>query len=245
MSVLIATPTYNERENLEELLGGVFSELPEAHVLVVDDASPDGTGILAETLANEDPRVHVLRRPGKLGLGSAYLDAFRWALERDYEHIFEMDTDLSHDPAYLPALLAAFDAGADVVLGSRNIGGGRVEGWGPGRHLLSKGGSLYSRWILGLDVADLTTGYKGFRREVLESIDLDAVHSEGYAFQIELTYRAILRGYRVAEVPIVFVDRRAGQSKMSRRIFAEAVVMVPRLRWLALRGKIETGWRGP
>lgn len=235
---LIATPTYNERDNLEELLERVFDALPDANALIVDDASPDGTGELADQLAERDERVHVLHRHAKLGLGSAYLDAFRWGLERGYERFFEIDTDLSHDPAYLPALMQALDRDADVVLGSRNIPGGGVEGWGPGRHLLSKGGSLYSRLILGLDIADLTTGYKGFRREVLEAIDLDAVRSEGYSFQIELTYRAALRGFRIAEVPIVFIDRRVGQSKMSRRIFAEAIIMVPRLRWLAARGRI-------
>ena len=236
--ILIVTPTYNEMDNLEVFLEGVFAVVPEAHVLVVDDNSPDGTGALADGLAAADERVQVMHRPGKLGLGSAYLDAFAWGLERGYELFFEMDTDLSHDPKYLPAFLKAVDDGAEVVIGSRNIRGGGVEGWGPGRHILSKGGSLYSRAILGVRVRDLTSGYKAFRREVLEALDLTAVGSEGYSFQVELTYRALRRGFRVAEVPIVFVDRRAGQSKMSRKIFLEAVVMVPRLRLAALMGKL-------
>lgn len=238
MRILIVTPTYNERENLAPFLDGVFDALPDAHVLVVDDASPDGTGAIADQIARVDERVRVLHRPGKMGLGSAYLDAFRRGIDEGYDVVFEMDTDLSHDPRYLPDFLRAFEEGADVVIGSRNIPGGGVEGWGPGRHLLSKGGSLYSRMILGLGIRDLTSGYKAFRREVLEAIDLDAVRSEGYSFQIELTYRALRRGFDIREVPIVFVDRRAGSSKMSRRIFAEAVMMVPKLRLEALTGKL-------
>ncbi len=237
--ILVVTPTYDERENLEAFLDGVFATLPEAHVLIVDDASPDGTGELADAIAMRDQRVRVLHRPGKMGLGSAYLEGFRRGLDEGYTLIFEMDTDLSHDPRYLPDFLAAFDEGADLVIGSRNVPGGGVEGWGLGRHLLSKGGSLYSRAILGLGVRDLTSGYKAFRREVLESIALERVFSEGYSFQIELTYRALLRGFRVSEVPIVFVDRRVGQSKMSRRIFAEAVVMMPTLRLRAMLGRLE------
>lgn len=236
--VLIITPTYDERDNLDSFLASVFAVVPEASVLVVDDASPDGTGELADEIAARDARVHVLHRPGKLGIGSAYIDGFRWALARGYEVILEMDTDHSHDPKYLPELLAAIAQGADVAIGSRNVGGGGVEGWGLGRHVLSKGGSFYSRTILGLDVRDLTAGYKAFRREVLEAIDLARVKSEGYSFQIELTYRAIQRGFTVVEVPIVFVDRRVGQSKMSRKIFAEAIVIPWKLRWDALRGRL-------
>ncbi len=236
--VLIVTPTYDERDNLEPFIERVLAALPEAHVLVVDDASPDGTGELADQLAATDSRIAVMHRAGKLGIGSAYLDAFRRGIAEGYDVLLEMDTDLSHDPRYLPDFLVAIDQGADVVIGSRNIPGGGVEGWGVGRHVLSKGGSLYSRMLLGLSVHDLTSGYKAFRREALEAIDLDAVHSEGYSFQIELTYRALRRGFRVAEVPIVFVDRRAGKSKMSRRIFVEAVLMVPRLRLEALRGRM-------
>jgi len=236
--VLIVTPTYNERENLEPFVARLHDAAPEADVLVVDDSSPDGTGALADTLAARDPRVRVLHRAGKLGIGTAYIAGFEHALREGYDVVFEMDTDLSHDPRYVPDFLRAIEAGADVVIGSRNIPGGGVEGWGPGRHVLSKGGSLYSRTILGLRVRDLTSGYKAFTRRALEAIDLRSVRSEGYSFQIELTYRAIRRGFRVSEVPIVFVDRRAGQSKMSRRIFAEAVAMVWKLRFDALRGRL-------
>ncbi len=234
--VLVVTPTYDERENLEPFVEAVFRALPTAHLLVVDDASPDGTGALADAIAARDPRVSVMHRPGKLGLGTAYLDAFRWGLDHGYAMIFEMDTDLSHDPSYLPDLVRALEEGADVVIGSRNVPGGGVEGWGLGRHLLSKGGSLYSRLVLGVSVRDLTSGYKGFRAEALRSIGLDRVTSEGYAFQVEMTYRALHAGCRVREIPIIFVDRRAGASKMSRRIFAEAVLRVPLLRLARARG---------
>ncbi len=233
---LIVTPTYNERDNLERFVASVRAAAPEADVLVVDDASPDGTGDIADALAARDPRVRVLHRAGKLGLGTAYVDAFRRGLDEGYERFFEMDADLSHDPRHLPAFFEALDAGAEVVVGSRNIPGGRVEGWGPGRHVLSKGGSLYSRVILGTPVRDLTTGYKAFTRRALEAIDLASIHSNGYSFQIEMTFRALRRGLRVVEVPIVFVDRTAGRSKMSRRIFAEAIGVVWRLRWESLRG---------
>ncbi|MBX3270807.1 MAG: polyprenol monophosphomannose synthase [Sandaracinaceae bacterium] len=231
MRVLVVTPTYNERENLERFVEGVHDVLPDASVLVVDDASPDGTGAIADRLAGRDPRVSVLHRGGKLGIGSAYLEGFRWGLREGFDVLVQMDTDLSHDPRHLPDFLAAIERGADVVLGSRNIRGGGVEGWGPGRHFLSKGGSVYSRFILGLPIRDLTSGYKMWRREVLEAIDLGGVRSEGYSFQIEMTWRAVRGGFRVREVPIVFVDRRAGRSKMSRQIFAEAVLMVWKLRF--------------
>ncbi len=236
--VLVVTPTYNERENLEVFAQQVFDAAPEVELLVVDDGSPDGTGQIADAMAARNPRVHVLHRPGKMGLGSAYLQGFAWALARDYDIVFEMDTDLSHDPRYIPDFLRAIDAGGDAVIGSRNIPGGGVEGWGPGRHVISKGGSLYARKILGLGVRDLTSGYKAFTRRALEGMDLGAVHSNGYSFQIELTYRAIRRGMKVTEVPIVFVDRRAGRSKMSRGIFAEAVGMVWRLRYEAFAGRM-------
>ncbi|MDO9018243.1 MAG: polyprenol monophosphomannose synthase [Deltaproteobacteria bacterium] len=236
--VLVITPTYNERENLHAFLDALFAVAPQVDVLVVDDRSPDGTGELADEVAARDPRVRVRHRAGKLGLGTAYLEGFRWALSEGYDVVFEMDTDLSHDPRYVPEFIRAIEAGADVVVGSRNIPGGGVEGWGPGRHLVSKGGSVYARTILGLDVRDLTSGYKAFTRHALERIDLDGVKSNGYSFQIELTYRAVLRGLRVAEVPILFVDRRAGASKMSRKIFAEAVVMVWKLRLDAMRGRM-------
>ncbi len=236
--VLVITPTYNERENLHAFLAALFAIAPQVDVLIVDDNSPDGTGGLADEVAALDARVHARHRAGKLGLGTAYLEGFQWALEKAYDVVFEMDTDLSHDPRYVPEFIRAIEAGADVVVGSRNIPGGGVEGWGPGRHLVSKGGSIYARSILGLDVRDLTSGYKAFTRDALERIDLGGVKSNGYSFQIELTYRAVLRGMRVAEVPILFVDRRAGASKMSRKIFAEAVLMVWKLRFDALRGRM-------
>lgn len=231
MSVLIVTPTYNERDNLGRFVSAVHEVLPDAHVLVVDDNSPDGTGKIADRLAGRDERVRVLHRSGKLGIGSAYIEGFRHGLRDGYDVLVQMDTDLSHDPRYLPDFLAAIERGADLVLGSRNVPGGGVEGWGPGRHILSKGGSLYSRSILGLPIRDLTSGFKAWRRDVLEAIDLDALRSEGYSFQIEMTWRAVRRGFAVREVPIVFVDRRAGESKMSRKIFLEAVVMVWKLRF--------------
>ncbi|MEM7137615.1 MAG: polyprenol monophosphomannose synthase [Myxococcota bacterium] len=236
--MLVVTPTYNERENLPRFVEGLFATAPNADVLIVDDNSPDGTGDLAESLAREDERVRLRRRPKKLGLASAYLEAFRYALERDYELVFQMDTDLSHDAQYIPAFLSRIADGADLVLGSRNIPGGGVEGWGPGRTFISKGGSLYARSILGVGIRDLTGGYKAFRRHVLEAIALEDVQSQGYSFQIEMTFRAHRLGFRVDEVPIVFVDRRAGASKMSRRIFAEAVVMMPKLRFDSMRGKL-------
>jgi dolichol-phosphate mannosyltransferase len=238
MRTLIVTPTYNERSNLPTFVDAVRAAAPEADILVVDDASPDGTGEVADEIARRDPRLSVLHRAGKLGLGSAYLEAFRRGLAQGFDRFLEMDADLSHDPKYLPDFFRALDQGADVVIGSRNVPGGSVEGWGTGRHVLSKGGSLYSRTILGVGVRDLTSGYKAFSRRALEAIELDRVRSNGYSFQIELTYRALRRGMKVVEVPIVFVDRRAGQSKMSRRIFAEAVAEVWRLRFDAMSGRL-------
>ncbi|RYE91157.1 MAG: polyprenol monophosphomannose synthase [Myxococcales bacterium] len=227
---LIVVPTYNERTNIEALLGAISRAVPAAHVLVVDDSSPDGTGALADAVAARDARVHVLHRPRKAGLGRAYVDGFAWGLERDYQLFFEMDADLSHDPAALPAFFRALGAGADLVIGSRNIPGGAIEGWGLGRHLLSKGGSLYSRLILQVAVRDLTSGFKAYRRRALEQIDLPTIQSNGYSFQIETTFRALRRGLRVVETPIVFVDRQLGTSKMDGRIFLEAVLIVWKLR---------------
>lgn len=235
---LIVTPTYNERYNLPLFVRATLEVAPGAHILVVDDSSPDGTGQVADEMAATDPRIRVLHRPGKMGLGTAYVQAFQRGLEEGYEYFVEMDTDLSHDPNYLPAFFQALRQGYDVVVGSRNVPGGGVEGWGLGRHVLSKGGSLYSRTILGVPVKDLTTGYKAFSAKALRAIDLSTVRSNGYSFQIETTYRALLKGLRLKEVPIVFVDRRAGESKMNRRIFAEAIVMVWKLRLAAARGKI-------
>jgi dolichol-phosphate mannosyltransferase len=235
---LIVTPTYNERENLPVFVEAALAAAPGAHLLVVDDGSPDGTGRLADEMAGRDPRIRVLHRPKKLGLGTAYVEAFRRGLAEGYDYFFEMDTDLSHDPGYLPDFFRALEAGADVVVGSRNIPGGGVEGWGLGRHVLSKGGSLYSQLVLGVSVRDLTTGYKAFTRQALERINLDAVHSSGYSFQIEMTFRALRAGLKVVEVPIVFVDRRVGHSKMDQRIFLEAVGVVWKLRLAALRGEL-------
>lgn len=235
---LIVTPTFNERENLERFVDEVRNAAPDADLLIVDDASPDGTGEIADRIAARDAKVRVMHRAGKLGLGTAYVEAFTQGLSEGYEQFFEMDADLSHDPKYLDDFFRALDAGADVVVGSRNIPGGGVEGWGLGRHILSKGGSLYSRLILDVPIRDLTTGYKAFTRRALEVIDLSDIRSNGYSFQIEMTYRALRRGLEVVEVPIVFVDRTVGQSKMSRRIFAEAVGVVWRLRLEALIGKL-------
>jgi dolichol-phosphate mannosyltransferase len=235
---LIVTPTYNEKDNLPRFVDAVRSAYPDADIMVVDDNSPDGTGAIADAIAAKDPRVRVMHRPGKLGLGTAYTQAFQRGLAEGYDWFFEMDADLSHDVKYLPDFVAALEGGADVVIGSRNIPGGGVEGWGIGRHFISKGGSLYSRTILGLGVKDLTSGYKAFTRRALEAIDIDGVHSNGYSFQIEMTYRALRKGMTVKEVPIVFVDRTAGRSKMSRRIFVEAVGVVWRLRAEAALGKI-------
>lgn len=239
MRTLVITPTYDERDNLVPFLDRLLAAVPSAEVLVVDDASPDGTGAVADAYAERDPRVSVLHRAGKLGLGSAYVEGFRRALAGGYDAVCEMDADGSHDPKHLPAMLDAIaDGRADLVLGSRNVSGGGVVGWGLGRHALSKGGSLYARVILGVPVRDLTTGYKVFSRRALLAVDPDGLRSNGYAFQVETTFRALRQGLRVLELPIVFEDRRVGRSKMSRRIFAEAVVEVVRLRVDALRGRL-------
>ena len=226
----VVLPTYNERENLPEIVPAILAAAPELDVLVVDDSSPDGTGQLADALSTKDARVQVLHREKKEGLGRAYLAGFDRALSRGYGRILEMDADFSHDPSRLPALLQASKT-ADVVLGSRYVEGGGTVNWGLGRRVLSRGGSLYARTILGLPVRDLTGGFKCFRREVLEGIDLPSVRSSGYAFQIELTYRSVRRGFSVQEIPITFVDRRVGKSKMSRRIVAEALFMVWKIRF--------------
>jgi dolichol-phosphate mannosyltransferase len=235
--VLVIIPTYNERDNLAPITTAVHEQLAGADILVIDDGSPDGTGQLADQIAGRDQRVAVLHRAGKLGLGTAYLAGFRHALARDYEYVFEMDADFSHDPRYLPVLLDEARRGADLVIGSRYIHGGGTVNWGLGRQILSRGGSLYARGVLGVRVRDLTAGFKCFRRRLLEQIDLDGVGAEGYGFQIEMTYRALCGGFRVVEVPIVFVDRRVGQSKMSRKIMLEALGLVWRLRWQLGGGK--------
>ncbi len=232
---LIIAPTYNERSNLEAFVGGTLGVAPAAHLLIVDDNSPDGTGSLADEIAARDRRVRVLHRPGKLGLGTAYAAAFQIGLQGGYHYLFEMDADLSHDPRHLPQFFSALAEGADLVIGSRNIPGGHVVGWGPGRHLLSKGGSLYSRIILGVSVRDLTSGYKAFTRHALQRLLVEKVDSNGYAFQIEMNYRALRLGMKVREVPIVFVDRQVGESKMDRQVVLEAVLTVWKLRLGAVR----------
>jgi dolichol-phosphate mannosyltransferase len=232
--VWVIVPTYNERANLEPLVAAVRSNLegcaPDYRVLIVDGNSNDGTAELADRLAQGDARVEVLHEAEKRGLGRAYVAGFRRALAEGAALVVEMDADFSHDPAYLPRLIDATRE-ADLSLGSRYVPGGGVENWGPGRRFISRGGCWYARAVLGIGVRDLTGGFKCFRRAVLEAIDLDAVRSEGYAFQVELTYRALQAGFRVVEVPIVFSERQAGHSKMSRRIMVEAIWMVPRLRF--------------
>jgi dolichol-phosphate mannosyltransferase len=238
MRAVVCLPTYNERDTIEAMLRALGPVLgPEGRVLVIDDASPDGTGEIADRLAADLDWVDVLHRPHKEGLGPAYLAGFRQALAANAELIIEMDCDFSHDPADIPRLVAAA-ADADVVLGSRYVEGGRIENWSALRRLVSWAGSLYARVVLGIDVRDLTGGFKVFRRAVLERIDLDAISSRGYAFQIETTYRALRAGFRVTEVPIAFVDRTAGHSKMSKRIVLEAVWKVPLLRAAALRRRL-------
>jgi dolichol-phosphate mannosyltransferase len=236
----LVLPTYNEAENLEAFVAAVLGKLPaDARVLIVDDNSPDGTGEIADRLAAGHEQVEVLHRPRKEGLGPAYIAGFRRALVGGAELVLEMDADFSHDPAYLPRLLEAAER-ADVVLGSRYVEGGGVSEWGALRRAISRGGSAYARLVLGIDVRDLTGGFKCFRREVLEAIDLDAVEARGYAFQVEMTYRALERGFRVVEVPIVFRDRRAGDSKMDRSIVLEAIWRVPLLRF----GRQDSGGSG-
>ncbi len=231
----LVLPTYNEADSLESLVQTATRQLPAgARILIVDDASPDGTGAIADRLAAERTEVGVLHRPAKEGLGPAYIAGFREALAAGAGLVLEMDADFSHDPADLPRLIAASDA-ADLVIGSRYVRGGAIGDWGPARRGISRVGSLYARFVLGLGVRDLTGGFKCFRREVLEAIDLDAVNSKGYAFQVEMTYRAVRLGFRVAEIPITFSEREQGSSKMSGAIVAEAVWRLPLLR-LGQRG---------
>lgn len=226
----LVLPTYEEAENLEQLVAAALENLPEsARVLVVDDNSPDGTGEIADRLAAAEGRIEVLHRTRKEGLGPAYIAGFRQALEAGAGRILEMDSDFSHDPADLGRLLAATE-GADLAIGSRYVAGGGVENWSAVRQGISRGGSAYARLVLGLPIRDLTGGYKCFRREVLEAIDFGSISSRGYAFQVEMTYRAIQHGFRVVEVPITFHERRAGASKMSRSIVFEAAWRVPQLR---------------
>jgi len=229
---LIIVPTYNERENIARLIDTVLAQDARLEVLVVDDGSPDGTGEIVEGISQLNPRVHLYRRPRKLGLGTAYIAGFKWALERDYEYVFEMDADFSHDPAHLPEFLRSIE-NADLVLGSRYRDGKvTIVNWPINRLLLSYFANVYARFVTRLPVWDATGGFKCFRRSVLQAIELDKVRSNGYAFQIEMSYRAWRKGFRIAEIPIVFVDRTEGQSKMSKAIVREAVWMVWRLRWM-------------
>jgi dolichol-phosphate mannosyltransferase len=238
MKALVIIPTYNESENVGPLLERVFAQgLTGVEVLIVDDNSPDGTGAIADRAAAADPRVHVMHRPAKQGLGSAYVAGFRYALERDYEAVFEMDADFSHNPDSLPEFLRELEQ-ADLVLGSRYLHGVTVVNWPLSRLILSYAANVYSRVITGMRYKDLTGGFKCFRRQILESIDWERVRSDGYSFQIEITFKAYRKGFRIKEIPILFVDRRAGESKMNQKIVWEAAWMVWRLRFLDLIGAL-------
>ncbi len=235
MRVLVILPTYNEAENIEEVIGLVREAVPSAHVLVVDDGSPDGTADLADKVGSELGQVEVMRRSAKAGLGSAYRAGFRWGLEKDFEVMVEMDSDLSHDPRALPELLVAVDGGADLVVGSRYVPGGSIPDWGLHRRLLSRWGNRYAGLVLGLEVRDATAGYRAYRASILEAIDLDAVRADGYGFQIEMAYQVARQGGRIVEVPIAFTDRIRGKSKMSSRIIFEALLLVT---WWAIRDRV-------
>lgn len=228
---LIVVPTYNERDNVRGVAERLLAALPGAELLFVDDNSPDGTGVLLDDLAAAQPRIHVMHRAGKLGLGTAYTEGFGWGLARGFDYLFEMDADGSHDPKYLPQMLVLAEDGADVVVGSRYVPGGGTENWGLGRKILSRGGSFYARTILGVELRDVTAGFICWRRAALEAIDLSTITSNGYSFQIEMKYRALQKNLRVVETPIMFIDRRVGHSKMSRAIFLEALVKVWGLRF--------------
>jgi dolichol-phosphate mannosyltransferase len=233
---LVIVPTYNERENITRLIGAILDQDQRLEILVVDDGSPDGTGEIVEALIQHEPRLHILKRARKMGLGTAYIAGFRWALEQGYDYVFEMDADFSHDPAHLPQFLMAIE-NADLVLGSRYRNGKvTVVNWPIKRLLLSYFANVYARIVTGLPVWDATGGFKAFRRKVLEAIDLSHVRSNGYAFQIEMSFRAWRKHFEIVEIPIVFVDRTEGQSKMSGSIVREAIWMVWRLRFWALRG---------
>ncbi len=235
---LVVVPTYNERDNIARLIDAVLAKDASLDMLIVDDASPDGTGGMVAAIASVNDRVHLLRREGKLGLGTAYLAGFRWALERDYSYIFEMDADFSHDPAYIPHFFKAIQS-ADLVLGSRyRDRRANVVNWPVSRLILSYFANVYARKVTGLPIWDATGGFKCFRRKVLETVDLNDVRSNGYAFQIEMSFRAWKHGFRIVEIPIVFVDRLEGESKMSKKIVREAIWMVWRLRWWAMLNRI-------
>jgi dolichol-phosphate mannosyltransferase len=235
--IVVIVPTYNEATNLPQIVPEILKQDPRLQILVVDDSSPDGTGELADRMAAENPRIHVLHRAAKEGLGRAYLAGFQWSLAQGYDAILEMDADFSHDPAFLPRFLTAIED-ADLVLGSRYATGVNVINWPISRLLLSLGANLYARVITGLPLSDSTGGFKCFRRRVLEAIDLDRVRSNGYAFQIEMSFRAWKQGFRLKEIPIIFHDRVEGQSKMSKRIVREAIWMVWWLRLQSLLGRL-------
>ena len=240
--VLVIVPTYDERENLPITLDRIRAAVPFVDVLVADDASPDGTGEIADAWAARDEHVHVLHRPGKAGLGAAYIDGFRWGLAHGYDVLVEMDADGSHQPEQLPSLLERIADGADLVLGSRWVPGGSVLNWPRHREVLSRGGNLYARLALGMPVKDATGGYRAYRRTVLDSLALEDVASQGYCFQVDLAWRAVLAGLRVEEVPITFVERERGASKMSQAIVAEALLRVTqwgvRNRWDQVRSRV-------
>lgn len=238
MRAMVCLPTYNELDNVGPMVRALGEQFDTTRdrVLVIDDNSPDGTGAAADALAAELPWVEVLHRPSKEGLGPAYIAGFRHAMAAGAELVIEVDCDFSHDPADVPRLIASCEAGADVTLGSRWVDGGSTVNWGVGRQLISRGGSFYARTILGVGIRDLTGGFKCFRRAVLEAIDLDAIAAKGYGFQIETTYRVLRKGFSVVEIPITFVDRRVGESKMGGSIVVEAMLQVPALRLRALRG---------
>lgn len=241
MRVITIIPTYNELESLPLTVGRLRKAVPESDVLIADDNSPDGTGDLADSMAAEDSQIHVMHRKGKEGLGAAYIAGFRWALERDYDVIVEMDADGSHMPEQLPRLLEASATGADLVIGSRWVKGGEVVNWPLLRKLISRGGSFYSRTLLGLSLKDITAGYRAFKRETLQAVDFDAIESRGYGFQVDMTFRVAMLGKRIVEVPVTFVERELGDSKMSGNIVLEAMLNVTRwglsARWKKLTGK--------
>ncbi|HJM10804.1 MAG TPA: polyprenol monophosphomannose synthase [Candidatus Marinimicrobia bacterium] len=235
MKTLIVTPTYNERKNIRELVSILFELNPDFHILVVDDSSPDGTAEIVEELQADCANLHLLSRNEKTGLGSAYIAGFNYALERDYEAVVQMDADMSHDPKDVPLLIEAIE-NADLAIGSRYISGINVVNWPLQRLIISYGANIYTRLVTRLPVRDATGGFKCWRREALEAINLDGVRSQGYSFQIEMTYRVWLKGFRITEIPIIFVDRTVGKSKMTRSIMIEAAVMIPRLRIWKLFG---------
>ncbi|MCP4604769.1 MAG: polyprenol monophosphomannose synthase [Proteobacteria bacterium] len=227
--VLVCIPTYNECENIKRIVPEVLRELPSANILVIDDNSPDGTGRLADEIAARDARVHVLHRAQKEGLGRAYIAGFRWALNREYSYVIEFDADFSHNPAYLPEMVTRLEH-SDVVIGSRRVPGGGVENWSFSRKVVSLGGSVYARVVLGIPIKDLTGGFNGFKRDALDAIEFESIEASGYAFQVEIKYRAVKRGLKVEEMPIIFPDRTRGTSKMSANIFKEAIITVIKLR---------------